>query len=53
VTQRSIKTEENGFALVSKVAGHSSLLAVLRVRLFLVDVALMAGQEVEGAKAAL
>jgi hypothetical protein len=53
VTQRSIKTEENGFALVSKVAGHGSLPAVLWVGLFLVDVALIAGLEVERVKAAL
>lgn len=42
-----------GFALVSKVAGHSSSSAVLRVGLFLVDIALTMGQEEEDVKAAL
>jgi hypothetical protein len=53
VTQQSIKTEGHGFALVSNVAERSSLSAVLRLGLFLVDVALTGGQEVEGVKAAL
>lgn len=38
---------------MSKVAGHGSLPAVLWVGLFLVDVALIAGLEVERVKAAL